>query len=453
MMYLTKIAMFVVCLCFGIVGVATAQSPEEIHAKFIKEWLAHPKGQRKEFKTSETLPLLVPDSLRKTLRHRFEQRMALEGHGVLFDMNGSRVILKEGELIDLQEEMFEAAMKDATGNSALRRKPGDALEALIKDIRQISRAGKFDKAQRFVLRNAEIRALAYRMPDRFRDVYIWRTRFVRERWEELVRVHPNRDILTIDERTRAWILDWWISLQSTDYMKECKAGGVPVPPDFALSGTDWTKQGELTINMLSPGRDADVYTWASPDVEGGCIALPRYEANGDPDLAGILCQGAETGNACIWDSYLKGSNAKIDFAQETLVISEIKDATELTNCPYCHIGNNAFLIAPDDDVWCSVLRGQPDCADMTGLNRHNFTTTIADGIRTVNAGGVAHSRFSFLSGQPPKPSWANDAAANACAGSCHLAGDASMVIFQPQAPGDLPRRQKMEPLCGANCGD
>ena len=52
-------------------------------------------------------------------------------------------------------------------------------------------------------------------------------------------------------------------------------------------------------------------------MQGACIALPRYQSNGGPGLAGILCQGFDSGNACIWDSFLMGEINPIDWTSET----------------------------------------------------------------------------------------------------------------------------------------
>ena len=95
----------------------------------------------------------------------------------------------------------------------------------------------------------------------------------------------------------------------TPYMADCRAQGVPIPPDWAETGTSWVDQGNLNTNgggtnLLQGPVDAHVWTYTDPNVRGACVALPRED--GSPgSLAGIICQSATTGKACFWDNQRK----------------------------------------------------------------------------------------------------------------------------------------------------
>lgn len=204
----------------------------------------------------------------------------------------------------------------------------------------------------------------------------------------------------------------------TPYMAACRAQGVPIPPDWAESGTPWIYQGNLRTgtNLLQPGADAFVWTYSDPDRRGACIALPR--GTGSPgSLAGFICQSATTGTACFWDNMPKNDQRPgiLGWKGVTLKISELADGSNLTgvtgNCPVCHRGDNVFLISPDDPVWTKVLRG-PLVTD----SNSTFTTNVESS--SDNQGG--HPRYVPLSGlSGPRPGWTNPYKAGDCAGSCH----------------------------------
>lgn len=189
----------------------------------------------------------------------------------------------------------------------------------------------------------------------------------------------------------------------TPYMAECRARGVPIPPDWAESGTAWVLQGKLGEgkNLLEPEKDAFVWTYTDPSVRGACIALPR--GNGDPGtLAGIICQSA-TGHACFWDNKLSSDPAQRPFGWrgQRLVIRDLADGSNLDeNCTNCHRGNNVFLISPDDPTWRKVLKGPLN----GGPSNNLFTTQIT----------VSHYIPIGQDG------WINPLVSEGCASKCHL---------------------------------
>lgn len=232
----------------------------------------------------------------------------------------------------------------------------------------------------------------------------------------------------------------------TPYMAHCRAQGVPIPPDWAETGTAWELQGNLRTgsNLLQPGQDAFVWTYTDPLVRGACIALPRGSGASE-SLAGIICQSATTGAACFWDNRRR-DNANplrqmptLGWRGQTLIISELKDATNLTElgsgvCTNCHRGNNVFLISPDDLTWGNVLRGP-----LVTTPGSTFTTRVE--ASSDNTGGKPrYVPITSLAGQPPRPNWVNPFSAVGCAGACHE--------NPPVVPGnDFGTPASMPPIC------
>ncbi len=209
----------------------------------------------------------------------------------------------------------------------------------------------------------------------------------------------------------------------TDYMAFCRQQRVPIPPNWALTGTAWVYQGLLQTNLLIPGGDAHVWTYSDPVRRGAAIALPRGNGGQRGGLAGIISQSATTGRACFWDSRKRDDQdplremPKIDWGAEPLAISQLKDASNLTEegsgrCPDCHRGDNVFLISPDDPTWAKVIRGPlPNSPGST------FTTRVESS--SDRTGG--HPRYVPVTYPANRPDWVNAfnfAQGGDCA-SCH----------------------------------
>lgn len=145
----------------------------------------------------------------------------------------------------------------------------------------------------------------------------------------------------------------------TEYMRECRRQGVPVPPNWGDPA--WTKVGVLDPKYtFSAGADGPTEVWAFEDgqIPGVCLALPRIEqATQEVLLLGIICQGEETGKACFWDNIDIKTGTRLEGpAVEGMRISMIQDGNLLgENCTNCHRGFNAFPIHPNTTL---DLRGK-----------------------------------------------------------------------------------------------
>lgn len=96
-------------------------------------------------------------------------------------------------------------------------------------------------------------------------------------------------------------------LADGDYLKSCRAKGVPIPPDWKPSSSAWQNHGRLNIILLTPNTIeettldqttfAQVWSYAPPHGKHACIPLGR---NGGGFQ--VICQSATTGYACFGDN-------------------------------------------------------------------------------------------------------------------------------------------------------
>jgi hypothetical protein len=212
----------------------------------------------------------------------------------------------------------------------------------------------------------------------------------------------------------------------TLYMKTCRAKHVPIPPDWKPSGSEWERHGNLSTILLTPNHldkvqadsttFASVWSYASPTVRGACLALGR---NGGAFQ--VICQSAATGHACFWgnDPSQAGSGwtpETAEVAMASLHDPEQGFAPGTVPCTECHRGTNAFLVAPDDPTWATVLR--------PAQARPTFTTRVEQSSPPEQSapGGITipNPRFIPIGGKTvafnnPLPTIPG------CSGACHEA--------------------------------
>lgn len=209
-----------------------------------------------------------------------------------------------------------------------------------------------------------------------------------------------------------------------NYIESCRAKGVPIPPDWDASSSVWERHGNIHTILLTPNHleqapvdqtsFASVWSYASPDVRGACIALGR---NGGSFQ--VICQSATSGYACFWGNNPRSSSTSWNPETAEVSIASLSDpiqgfAADTVPCTECHRGNNAFLYAPDDPTWATVLR--PERA------RPTFTTRVEQsshhGQLTFGATTTTYPRFIPIGGTSmalnnPLPTTPG------CSGSCH----------------------------------
>lgn len=167
-------------------------------------------------------------------------------------------------------------------------------------------------------------------------------------------------------------------LAEGNYLEACRAKGVPIPPDWKRASSAWQSHGHLNTILLTPNTIeetvpdqntfAAVWSYAPPQGRGACIALGR---NGGSFQ--IICQSASTGYACFWGNDPTASGTGWTPETAEVRIASLRDPVQgfapgTVACTECHRGNNAFLVAPDDPTWATVMRPQE--------RRPTFTTRV-----------------------------------------------------------------------------
>jgi hypothetical protein len=211
-----------------------------------------------------------------------------------------------------------------------------------------------------------------------------------------------------------------------DYLEACRAKGVPAPPDWSPSSSEWQSHGNLGTILLTPNTSehtpvdgntfASVWSYAPPQGRGACIALGR---NGGSFQ--IICQSATTGYACFWGNDPTASRTGWTPKTAEVRIASLRDpvqgfASGTVACTECHRGNNAFLVAPDDPTWATVLRPKD--------RRPTFTTRVEQSSQLgrffIDSPVMTYPRFVPIGGKAvplsnPLPT------IKGCSGVCHEA--------------------------------
>jgi hypothetical protein len=347
------------------------------------------------------------------------ERIAYYGHGMLFDKEMKEIKLGISSIKAIQDSMLAEIAKSEA------KKPADDSKATIEKAQKLLQSNQLQQGEVVLLKSGIISGLLRNASVDLVSRYSWRN-------DALLSAYWNLN-LDVAKQLRPEIIELLRQLRPpviagtpTRYMADCRTHRVPIPPDWAESGTAWVQQGTLTENLLQPGQYAAVWTFSDPSVRGACIALPRG-SGGPGSPAGIICQSATTGHACFWDNKLRGVDPEefIGWSGQRLVITDLKDGSNLNSaCTGCHRGNNVFLISPDDATWAKVLRGP-----LSGSSTGTFTTRVETS--SDNRGG--HPRYIPITTLPERPGWENTfAGALGCSGACHE----TPVVSAPSMPPD-----------------
>ena len=371
------------------------------------------------------------------------QLITYGGHGKLFDKDLNEIILDD-ELVDaIQDSMIEELSKQVN-----EKKIADSL-GVIKEAQKLLTTKDITVVEANLIKNGIIGILLEGSSEKLIDLYHWRYNIILGRSRNIYLptiadlVRPR--IVDLLEHLRLFdFLRDLVLVRESNYIRDCRAHSVPIPPDWEETGTAWVKHGQLTTNLLEKGRFAEVWSYSDPNVRGGCIALPRGSGAAGSAL-GIICQSATTGHACFWDNIKLGETRAFGWKNKRVVISQIQDGSNLNlNCTGCHQGNNVFIVAPDDNVWGEVL-GRVASPNLGA----NFTMQVDNS--TDNREG--RPRYIPISTLPIRTNWENKFMpnqANDCAQSCHEKS-AWTVRNGISSPANLPNGREQVPLMTPLC--
>ena len=274
-------------------------------------------------------------------------RMDSGAHGYIFDVEGQEVALDNAEIIELQAELYDDAL-------SVEIEPDDALIELVQQVQAELEVDGLSEDQTVFLRGFHIRVLGFMMPAEQRLIFDWRNTALQRVYQFAEPVELGSQYVSLAEPLDAWLRLY----HAVPYARACQIEDVPVPPKFGKRSGIWHYQGTPKWNILLPGKSLEVWTWADPNLRGGCVALPREPTTlGGIDAAGVICQSASTGHACFWDSIDRKTGLAVSWDSDR-PIDSIYEGRVLVDCTACHQGNNAFLVAPDDPAWCKVMRGK-----------------------------------------------------------------------------------------------
>lgn len=210
-------------------------------------------------------------------------------------------------------------------------------------VKEALTAEKLDRNTTILVKNGIIGKLLEQAPETLRAKYDWRYRLIRSgSWHMIdssVVLKLRPEILELFRRRG--IFDYIFPKRGeSDYIADCRAHSVPIPPDWGNAQWIFRRYLEPQYDFLS-GGGTKVYTYN--DANGVCFALPRSSSG----LMGIICQSESTGKTCFFDNIDSTTGRRVDWRTSPVVIANLQNGSNLAeNCTQCHRGKNAFLIHP-----------------------------------------------------------------------------------------------------------
>ncbi len=281
-------------------------------------------------------------------------RIAYTAHSALFDPHGQRIQPSVDELESWIDQQFRAAtaspnvdtqrrLKEMLSNARKLNLPDPVMQSIVLEALAIEE--RLPSFVHITQLNHTIRREWFRSTldrETFRRGFDAVYALPAELHSKLVEL----DLVGKNEQALGDIPG------GEDYVALCREEGVPTPPTWeapnGMSRGDWDFEGELETNLLDFGDPTEVWSFRSNSPKGVCIALPRFSSSSNEliDETGIICLGAETGNACFYDL--------VDLeADKTYGIDEFQAGADLTSggvCSDCHAGENPFIVHPNEPL-------------------------------------------------------------------------------------------------------
>ena len=175
------------------------------------------------------------------------ERIAFFGHGKLFDAAMNEIKLDDALLKQMQDSML-LEIEQFKG-----RDPGSEDKAVLAQAQQLLKSQGLAANEAVLLKSGVIHTLLRSAPRELRDKYEWRNTAIFYRyWNQDLKLRVLSDRI-LELVRNLHLFDPANQGTATTYMNDCRAHGVPVPPDWAETGTAWRKQGTLEHQPAGTG--------------------------------------------------------------------------------------------------------------------------------------------------------------------------------------------------------
>ena len=139
------------------------------------------------------------------------------------------------------------------------------------------------------------------------------------------------------------------------YQQDCLDAGVPVPDK--LFDDKWVRLGLYGHQEQFGKTELSIYRNEAP--AGFCLSTTHYaNENSVSGRQALICLGTQTNNACFFEGY------GIDFGGDTN-INDV-DYSLSMYCTGCHVGENPFIVHPQDPVFTEAARLKSEFLDPPG---------------------------------------------------------------------------------------
>ncbi len=365
-------------------------------------------------------------------------------HGGIYDNNLDPIDFDGDVIAEMQESLF-AILTDTVEVEYWEWVEGASVETLDRFLNN-----GYDGYDLLTYRQVLLNELVDAAPEVISVKYAWKLNLVDDQlWRLMGREqHVLRPELL--QQTRKM---WYFVSPGSQYIKDCRAKGVPIPPNFPDT-KKWKYQGELGytfISQINPAKQpltAEVYAYkdTSAKTPGTCVALPRaktsskYSSGGDAELIGIICQGSRkvgsAQHACFWDNLevrLDGTTGRrVNGQSRPMTIGYVADGYSLSeNCTECHRGNNVFNIHPGtalDLAKAAASKGGPYAVSANWykpIGRSSFSNPPAQKL------GPAGSNQGSCEGCHSIGNLAGPFAQDPSSGYCNIIADAAHRTMPP----------------------
>jgi hypothetical protein len=254
-------------------------------------------------------------------------------HGLVVDANFDPIEMDFNTVSKMQESMFSILYGQA---------PAKVLKQYGDDLKTFFYNQKLQRKELLLVRNSVLSALLAESDAKLQARYVWRHRLIGGAARGYI---DPQTVITPEAfaMMRRFDPDKFLPRPNSQYVEDCRAQGVPIPPNWPDSS--WISQGPLAFVFISRGYTAEVFAYKDPSVSGVCYALPRHLGD-SLQLLGIICQSNTTGKACFWDN-VSAAGVRQTGPDVTLDIQTIRNGSNLVEtCTDCHRGYNVFNIHP-----------------------------------------------------------------------------------------------------------